>query len=416
MTSVYAVPGAFRNDRRVTAPDQEPSAETEQHATWTELFFDLVVVAGVGQLAHVLVDDSSPAGIAVYAAMYFAFWTAWTGFTVYGDARGERTRLPVMLIGMLGMAVLAVSVPHVHEGHVEVFVIGYVVLRWLSGHVWQRAVVMDWPLARMGLGTLLWIISLWVAAPARYWLWAAGIAIDFFGLLTVSGQRTLQRFTERIAQLTTRRGVPADRIPPIEAVYSRTEHLAERLGLFVIIVLGEGVIQIVSAASHATWDVATTVSAAGAFAVLVAVWAVCLLRGFAGVPQLIAERLPMRQVMFLHALTTVVIAALAASLGAAVEHAVEGPMPASWRWLMCGTVLAFVVLCAIGRVFDERVRVVRLLAWVGPGVAVPVAIGLFGGLVGTGWTLWAVAATVALQAALTANRAPRSRAARAAQL
>jgi low temperature requirement protein LtrA len=33
-----------------------------------------------------------------------------------------------------------------------------------------------------------------------------------------------------------------------------TEHLAERLGLFAIIVLGEGVIQLVEAGSEAGWD------------------------------------------------------------------------------------------------------------------------------------------------------------------
>lgn len=32
----------------------EPTATAERHASWAELFFDLVAVAGVGMLAHVL--------------------------------------------------------------------------------------------------------------------------------------------------------------------------------------------------------------------------------------------------------------------------------------------------------------------------------------------------------------------------
>lgn len=397
----------MRTPDQLPAPSGGAGAEqhASQHASWTELFFDLVVAAGVGRLAHLLAQDGSLATIALYTALYVAFWIAWTGFTVYGDARGERTRLPVMLIGMLGMAVLAVSVTHVHEGHAEVFVVAYVLLRWLSGHVWQREVVIDWPLARMGFGTLLWIASLWVDPPVRYGLWAIGIAVDILALLTVSGQRTVQELTQRLAKVVSRRGVAPGRVPSVEAVYSNTGHLSERLGLFVIIVLGEGVIQVISAASRATWDVATTVTAAGAFALLVGVWMVCLLHGFAGVPQLVAQRLSMRHVMVLHCLTTGVIAAIAASLGVVVGRAAEGPVESGWRWLMCGTVLAFVAICVFGRALDRPVRLARLALWVLPALAVPLVVGLFGDLVGTGWTLWAVAASVFWQVLWTRDPA-----------
>ncbi|MFJ7721318.1 low temperature requirement protein A, partial [Rhodococcus erythropolis] len=35
-------------------PDEKQKAVLERHASWIELFFDLVVVAGIGQLAHLL--------------------------------------------------------------------------------------------------------------------------------------------------------------------------------------------------------------------------------------------------------------------------------------------------------------------------------------------------------------------------
>ncbi|MGI5238040.1 low temperature requirement protein A [Dactylosporangium sp. CA-139066] len=36
-----------------------PEAAEERHATWLELFFDLVIVAAVAQLAHLLHDGIS---------------------------------------------------------------------------------------------------------------------------------------------------------------------------------------------------------------------------------------------------------------------------------------------------------------------------------------------------------------------
>ena len=41
-------------------PDSKQKAVLERHASWIELFFDLVVVAGIGQLAHLL--PGAPSG------------------------------------------------------------------------------------------------------------------------------------------------------------------------------------------------------------------------------------------------------------------------------------------------------------------------------------------------------------------
>ena len=40
----------------------------ERHASWLELFFDLVVVAGIGMLAHLLQEDHDRGGLALYAS------------------------------------------------------------------------------------------------------------------------------------------------------------------------------------------------------------------------------------------------------------------------------------------------------------------------------------------------------------
>lgn len=379
---------------------------TERHATWIELFFDLVVVAGVGQLAHLLHEDPSLADVGLYLLLYLAFWTAWACFTVYGNVAGDRVRAPSMLLAMFGLAVMVAAVPGVHEDeHVGAFVIAYVFLRWLAGRVWRRGqVVVDWPLAQFGVGALPWLISLWAPTPARYWLWAVGIALDLVIMLGVDGDRMLRRARDRFDQVIARRRGrqndtrrhPEGDAPVIAAAPSESVHLAERLGLFIIIVLGEGVIQITTAASGTPWDAALTVTATGSFALLIGVWTLSLLYGFAGVPHLKPAKLPVRFAMLLHCVTTAALAALAAGLGTAAEHA-HGPAPEGVRRLLCASLVAYFGISLLTGLITRAERP-WILGWGLPCTLVPLALGFFGDGIGVGWLVWALAATVFWQA------------------
>lgn len=42
----------------------------ERHATWLELFFDLVFVVAVAETAHLLHDDLTPGGLLAFAALF----------------------------------------------------------------------------------------------------------------------------------------------------------------------------------------------------------------------------------------------------------------------------------------------------------------------------------------------------------
>ncbi|MFE5333415.1 low temperature requirement protein A [Embleya sp. NPDC056575] len=251
-------------------------------------------------------------------------------------------------------------------------------------------------MAQLGFGTTPWLISLWVDAPARYGLWALGLALDFLILFTVSGTRTLGAATRRVDRLLRRR---ADRertpAPSVEAAYTNTPHLAERLGLYVIIVLGEGVSQVVSAASDTTRDPGTVATALGAFTLLVGVWSLSLLQGFAGIPHLRAGVLPLRRTMLLHGVSTGLIGALAAGLGAAV--AAREAVPPGNRWLLCGAVAAWSCVVLIGDLTAGRPSMgtfVRAL----PGPAVALVLGALGDRIGIAVLVWVLAATVILHA------------------
>jgi low temperature requirement protein LtrA len=120
--------------QRTTTTTWVPSLTGARHASWLELLFDLVVVAGVAQLAHLLHDEPSAHDVATYMVLLVAFWTAWLYNTLYGNVAADRTRTRTLLLGMFSLAVMAAVVHGVEEGQrARTFAIAYVAVRLLAG-------------------------------------------------------------------------------------------------------------------------------------------------------------------------------------------------------------------------------------------------------------------------------------------
>jgi low temperature requirement protein LtrA len=229
----------------------------ERHASWLELFFDLVFVFAVSQVAYSFSHDLAAGGAARYFAMFAFVWWAWVGYAFYANRfESEETvyRL-LMFTGMLGVAALAMSVRGAFTSDgAAAFTLSYVAVRAVLIILYARAAYYV-PLARefcvryiigfsVGLG--LWLGSLIFPAPARYWLWAAGFATELFTPF----------LNNRIVNRT-----PFD-----------TSHMPERFGLFTIIVLGEAVIAAATGASQVEWRIATVLTAALGFGIAAALW------------------------------------------------------------------------------------------------------------------------------------------------
>jgi hypothetical protein len=110
-----------------------------------------------------------------------------------------------------------------------------------------------------------------VGAPGRYWLWGLGLTVDLLVMFTVTGTRLMEGAQKRFDHAAASRHRAAERghrqrpneILALEVVTPDRSHLAERLGLYVIIVLGEGIVQVTSAASDVRWDLALLYGHAG---------------------------------------------------------------------------------------------------------------------------------------------------------
>ncbi|MFF7333926.1 low temperature requirement protein A [Streptomyces sp. NPDC008150] len=380
--------------------------QAARHASWLELFFDLVAVAGVGQLAHLLhgAPDWHDAGL--YVVLFLAFWSAWTCTTLYGNIAAETVHVSTVLLCMFGLTVMAAAVHGVQEGeHARAFAIGYVFVRVLGSKVLEsrRQALVDWPVAQIGAGVLPWTVSIWVPESARYWLWAAGVAIDLGLTFLVSGRHLREQVDEHVRRENekSRREVPGRRSRSgggpgraVEIVRTDVEHLAERLGLFVLIVLGEAVYQLVEVGSEADWRKALFAGAAPAFLAVVLLWWLSLQRGFGGVPLAGATTLSPRTLMGLHCLVAGSLAAFAAGLGSALEHA-DGRLPAQTAWIMaCALGAHLCVATALGALTRPVARPRLLLAAV-PALAVCAAVGAVGETGRPVLTIWLLVAAVA---------------------
>jgi low temperature requirement protein LtrA len=85
--------------------------QDDRRATWLELFFDLVFVAAVGQLANSLIAEPTTARFFEFLGLFVPVWWAWMGFTFYAN-RFDTDDLPyrlLSLLAMFGVAALAIE-------------------------------------------------------------------------------------------------------------------------------------------------------------------------------------------------------------------------------------------------------------------------------------------------------------------
>ena len=213
---------------RMTARDP---AQDHRASTPLELFFDLTFVVAIAQAAsslhHGLVDGDAKNVLITFPLVFFAIFWAWVNFTWFASAYDTDDVVYRLLtfVQIAGVLVVTAGVPSAFaELDFTIAVIGYVIMRTALVAQWLRAAHED-PLGRpvalryaagVGLVQLLWVVRLAIGPPWGF------VALVVLGALELA----IPAWAER-----------AGRSTPWHA-----EHIAERYGLFTIIVLGECVL------------------------------------------------------------------------------------------------------------------------------------------------------------------------------
>jgi low temperature requirement protein LtrA len=242
---------------RPDAPDEEIGV------SFAELFFDLVFVFAITQLAHALLADLTLPGAGRALLLLMALWWVWV-LTTWATNRLNPDSQPVrlmLLAQMLAGLMVAVALPHAFDRHAMMFAAAYVAMQL------GRVVFLAWAVrghdrvahadalrnaAWLGASACLWLAGGWMEG-LRPALWAAAVGLEY--LAPAVGFRVPGLGRSRTREWN------------VDA-----PHMAERCGLFLIIALGEGLLVTGRTFAAAEWTGAAMTAFLVAFLGSVLMW------------------------------------------------------------------------------------------------------------------------------------------------
>ncbi|MET9341279.1 low temperature requirement protein A [Nonomuraea sp. NPDC003804] len=238
--------------------------EPHRVATPLELFFDLFFVVAVSfavsELAHALSAGHLGEALTGYVTAFFAIWWAWMNFTWFASAydTDDWVYRVMTLVQMSGVLVLAAGVPAAFERHdYRIVWFGYLIMRAAMACQWLRAAAGDRPHRRaarryalgISLAMVYWAVLFVTPATLVLPVFALGVVIEL--AVPVWGER----------------GTRTSWHP---------HHIAERYGLFTIIMMGENVlgatVSVQNALSHEGAKPSLIVVAAAALVIVFSLW------------------------------------------------------------------------------------------------------------------------------------------------
>jgi low temperature requirement protein LtrA len=305
-----------------------------RHATWPELFFDLIFVVAVAQLSNRLTHGIGFTGLVSFVALFLPVWWSWIGTTFYATrfvATDNLIYRLLTLIEMSGVAALAINVRDGFGTTATGFAIAYAIMRaalvvqyFRAGLAIPEARSLTSHFARgFGLAAAIWAVSVFVSGIAHIVLCGFGLAVDISTPLLAGHLQT--------------------EIAPDDT------HLPERFGQFTLIVLGEGVAVVVLGIGQRALTLSAAISALGAFAI-----AFCLawlyfenLDGSAIHAARAEGRIATYQVwLYAHFPLVVALTAIAVGVQYVLREQSGAALPWNVRWLLCGALA--ICLATIG--------------------------------------------------------------------
>jgi low temperature requirement protein LtrA len=228
-----------------------------------ELFYDLVFVFAVTQVADLLLDDLSWAGAGDALLALLVVWWAWNYTTwVTSEVDPDPTPVRLLLLAMmLASLAMAVAVPEAFGRHGLLFAGSYIAIK--IGRLAFLAFDMPGVSRRPGRlrRLLLWFVAsgvFWIAGgvadgSARKGLWILALAIDLTGPLVMY-------WVPRRGRLSFGAWTP------------QTGHFVERFGLFMLIAFGETIVLTGAATSELDLTVSRFAGLTLAFLGTAAMW------------------------------------------------------------------------------------------------------------------------------------------------
>ncbi|WP_132956338.1 low temperature requirement protein A [Rhizobium sp. BK251] len=213
---------------------RERGSSAESKVSFLELFFDLVFVFSVSQLAHTLAAHFTFLGAIEAALLVFAIWWVWI-FTAWVTNWLDPEKMPVrfmLLVLMLAALIMSASIPEAYAEKGLIFAGAYVFMQV------GRSLFTLFALKKANQSSHLTFvrISCWLIVSGVFWiagglaehetrilLWAIAVAIEYAGPAAGFWVPSIGRSSAADWDISG-------------------AHLAERSALFIIICLGETII------------------------------------------------------------------------------------------------------------------------------------------------------------------------------
>ena len=305
----------------------------DRTVSFLELFYDLVFVVLIAQIAHTLAGDVSWTGVRDFVLVFTLIWVAWANGSMYHELHGgEDGRSRSYIFTQMSLLVLL----SVFAGHATTdagdgrgFAVVYTLLLVVIGWQWFDVRRQDTPEMRplatgyvLGLGPVAAVMAasaLVDSNDTRLILWLVALVANLTGAL-VQGPR----FGDALRV---------------------TESMAERFGLFIIIVLGEVVVGVADGLAEAESSARTIATGLLALGIGFGLWWNYF--DFVGrrVPR--PGNAPRSIWLYGHFPLAMSIAATGAGMVSLIEHAADGRAPANSAWLIAGAAAAAAVSLAI---------------------------------------------------------------------
>lgn len=234
--------------------------DEHRHATWLELFFDLVFVAAIGVITHHLAhvhDGHIPTkDLLLFPLEFIPLWWIWATHTLFAnrfdtDGKGHRiASLTIMMLIVTMSGFLGASLSTGATAFIGFYMATRLVLAGLffaardrhdGAGGYARAMT-----ALILLGIAISGASLVLDGATQQMVFSAGIVIEMVAAAIIGTKST---------------DVPVHR-----------EHLVERIGLLSIILLGESVISMVAGLRDIEWTPWSIGAAVTGFLMIVLIW------------------------------------------------------------------------------------------------------------------------------------------------
>ncbi|MDG4810040.1 low temperature requirement protein A [Micromonospora sp. WMMD1120] len=345
---------------------------TPDRVTLDEVFFDVVFVLTVTQLADVLETDLTWAGFGRTALLLGLLWYLYTGYawlTNHLPPRSSATKT-LLFAGMAGFLLTAIALPDALTDTGVLFAVGYLVvvavhlILFLGSDARSGAL----RLAPYNIGAALLVL----AASAF-----TGHVVTALWVAAVFTQFVLPYLLPHLSWT----GAPA-------AFHLRPAHFVERHGLLVIVALGESVVAIGMGVPTEQLTAGAAAAIMLALALPVALWWTYLTdtrsseAALAAVAPAARSRMAARAYVLPHFLLLLGVIATVSGLHAAVAHPDEPAAPGAALALSGGVALFLTGVTAtrralrLGITLSRPTAVLAVLATIAIGPALPAPVQL----------------------------------------